>query len=78
MPVIKVDLMTPTNEKQKEELIYSLTKETHDLLGIPAEKISVVINEIHPSNWGRAGYRSDNEEFELLSRTIEINRRDLS
>ncbi|MBP2098075.1 tautomerase family protein [Enterococcus rivorum] len=77
MPVIRVDLMTKSTEEQKEELIYNLTKETYDLLSIPAEKISVVINEIHASSWGRAGYKSDNEAFESLSRKIDINRRKL-
>lgn len=68
MPVIKVDLMSECTKEQKEKLIFDLTKGTHNLLNIPPEKISVVINELKDDSWGRGGYTRNHTDFADLSR----------
>ncbi len=72
MPVIKVELMRPCTKEQKKKLIYDLTKHTHDLLGVPSEKISVVIDVLDDDSWGRGGYTVSQADFDELSRNHKM------
>ncbi|OJG74926.1 4-oxalocrotonate tautomerase family enzyme [Enterococcus quebecensis] len=66
--------MTPCSKDEKKKLIFELTKRTHDLLGIPAEKISVVLHDVISEDWGRAGYLSTHVDFEKVSRKLEMEK----
>lgn len=68
MPILNVDVLSKCDVNQKNKLIEDLIKSTHVLLGIPAEKIVVVINEPSIQNWGRAGVVAEHQEFASLSR----------
>lgn len=72
MPVINVSLTKPVTKEQKEKLILDLTKRTFDLLQIPPEKISVVIEELSVENYGRGGYTENHSNFGELSRKLTI------
>lgn len=72
MPVINVSLSKQATKEQKEKLIYDLTKRTYNLLNIPPEKISIVIEEKSVENFGRGGYTENHPEFAELSRKLEF------
>lgn len=73
MPILNVDIMNNCSGEQKKRLIYDLTKATHDLLNIPAEKIVVILNEHEKNAWGRAGVTPEDSDFENLSRRKDMN-----
>lgn len=72
MPILNVDILTKCSLDQKKQLIEKLTKSTHDLLNIPAEKIVVIAKEYASTDWGRAGIVANDEDFEDLSRRKSI------
>lgn len=73
MPILNVDIMNNCSGEQKKRLIHDLTKATHDLLNIPAEKIVVILNEHEKNTWGRAGVTPEDSDFENLSRRKDMN-----
>lgn len=73
MPILNVDIANTCSAEQKKRLIHDLTKTTHDLLNIPAEKILVILNEHEKNAWGRAGVSSEDLDFENLSRRKDMD-----
>lgn len=55
MPVIKVDMWPGRGRDVKRELIEKLTQTTCDTLDIPAEAVTVILNEVDKDNWGMNG-----------------------
>jgi 4-oxalocrotonate tautomerase len=56
MPIITVDIgAEQASEDQKRRLIQRLTAESVEITGMPAEKFTVVINEIPHANLGVGG-----------------------
>ncbi|OJG43042.1 4-oxalocrotonate tautomerase family enzyme [Enterococcus gilvus] len=64
--------MSKSTKEQKEKLIFDLTKKTYDLLNIPPEKISVVIQEVGNESWGRGGFTRNHPDFDTLSRKHQM------
>ncbi|MDR3542623.1 MAG: tautomerase family protein [Desulfosporosinus sp.] len=54
MPVITID-MHKTNTEQKKALIKNLTKTAVEITNIPAEKFTILINELDSTNIGIGG-----------------------
>jgi len=73
MPVINVSLSKSVTKEQKEKLIFDLTNRTFRLLGIPPEKITVVINELSVDDVGRGGYTKNHPDFNVLSRKLSMD-----
>ena len=59
MPILNVDIATTCSDEQKKRLIHDLTKTTHDLLNIPAEKIVVVLVSLEDSDFENLSRRKD-------------------
>lgn len=55
MPFIEVKLVRRWPEETLEKLAAALTKQTQDILDLPAEKIAVVITEVDAKHWIRGG-----------------------
>lgn len=72
MPVIKVNLEKKATSEQKRKIIRNISKRTHDLLGIPAEKISVLLSSFDDDEWGRAGALPNEKDFVKRSRLDKI------
>lgn len=72
MPVIKVNVGKNVTSEQKKEIVRGISKRTHDLLGVPAEKISVLITSFNDDEWGRAGVLPNEEDFVNRSRLDRI------
>lgn len=54
MPVITID-MHKTDTEQKKALIKNLTKTAAEITNIPAEKFTILINELDGTNIGIGG-----------------------
>jgi len=58
MPVITID-MHHTDAEQKKALIKNLTKTAVEITNIPAEKFTILINELDSANIGIGGLTLD-------------------
>lgn len=72
MPVIKVNVEKNVTSEQKKEIIRNISKRTHELLGVPAEKISVLLTSFNDDEWGRAGALTHEKDFVKRSRLDRI------
>lgn len=54
MPVVNVSLWKGRDLETKEKIIEGITKVFTDL-GIPADEVTVILNEIPKENWGIGG-----------------------
>jgi 4-oxalocrotonate tautomerase family enzyme len=64
MPFIEVKLLNRRPQETLEKIAAAYTQQAHEILGIPADRITVVINEIAPNRWARGGIT-----FEKLSKS---------
>jgi len=56
MPVINIELgVEQMNEAQKKEMILRFTSDAVEITGIPADKFTILINELPPENIGVGG-----------------------
>ena len=55
MPVVKIDMWSGRDEKQKEAIIKKVTDAIVESCGCPKEAVIVVINDIPKENWGSGG-----------------------
>lgn len=53
MPVVYI-ICWPTKKERKAELIKKVTKAFTEM-GVPAESVTVIINDLPKENWGTAG-----------------------
>jgi 4-oxalocrotonate tautomerase len=61
MPVVKVDMWKGKTEEQKEKLIEGITKAFIEI-GMKAEWVTVIFNEVPKSNWGMGGKQASKVE----------------
>lgn len=54
MPLVKIDLIEGRSAEQKNELIKRIS-ESFQAIGIPNDKVHVILNEIKKENWGFDG-----------------------
>ena len=55
MPFIEVKLLRRWPQETLKKIAAAFTQQAQEILGIPADKITVVINEIEPNRWPRGG-----------------------
>jgi len=63
MPVVKVDMWKGKTEEEKEKLIEGITK-TFVKIGMKAEWVTVILNEVPKSNWGMGGKQASKVEYQ--------------
>jgi 4-oxalocrotonate tautomerase len=54
MPIVIVEMWQGRTEEQKEKLIKGVTKAFEDI-GVPPEKLQVIIHDVPKCNWGVSG-----------------------
>jgi 4-oxalocrotonate tautomerase len=54
MPVVIVEMWQGRTEEQKEQLIKGITK-AFEGLGIPSDKLHIIIHDVPKCNWGTLG-----------------------
>ncbi|KMJ55027.1 2-hydroxymuconate tautomerase [Alkalihalophilus sp. As8PL] len=57
MPIVTVQLLEGRTDDQKRALVERVTDAVSETTGAPAERISVVIDEMKPTNFAVAGKR---------------------
>ncbi len=55
MPYVNVRIAGNATTEQKEEVIAGIAELLQRVLGKPPEATYVVIDEVEPENWGKAG-----------------------
>lgn len=55
MPIINVQIWPGRSNEVKEKLIKGLTDITVQVMNVPPEAVSVIINEVEKTNWGVGG-----------------------
>ena len=53
--MIQVYMLQGRTDSQKRQLIEAMTNVMVDVCGSKRERVGVIVNEIDPANWGRAG-----------------------
>jgi 4-oxalocrotonate tautomerase len=54
MPVVIVNMWAGRNTEQKKTLVKGIT-DVFTKVGVPAEAVHIIINDIPKSNWGTGG-----------------------
>lgn len=54
MPLVNIDLIEGRTNEQKKELISEISK-CFEKIGIPKDKVHVILNEVKKENWGFNG-----------------------
>jgi len=60
MPVVIVNMWTGRNTEQKKTLVKGIT-DVFTKVGVPAEAVHIIINDIPKSNWGTGGKLASEE-----------------
>ena len=55
MPVINVKMYSGRTQEQKREFAKRITEVTTDVLKIPAEAVTIILDEYDKSNWASGG-----------------------
>jgi 4-oxalocrotonate tautomerase len=55
MPVVNIKLVEGRSPKQMESMIVGVSKAVSDALSVEVEKVTVIVEEISPTRWGKAG-----------------------
>jgi 4-oxalocrotonate tautomerase len=71
MPIIRAEILEGRSPEMKEELIEALTETTVRVLGVRAEQVRVVIQEIPKRHWGIAGKSVTRREKEAQERASQ-------
>jgi len=70
MPVIKIETWTLDSTKRRQ-LQEGLTREVHTILGVPLNKITVIVAEFAAEAWSDAGIPGSDPDFrEKSGRTV--------
>lgn len=55
MPIVSVKMLEGRTKEQKAELAQELTSCVSRILGVEAERITCLIEEVPPTGWARGG-----------------------
>lgn len=61
MPIVTVKMLEGRTDDQKRELVEKVTEAVTSTTNAPADRVSVVIEEMKPQNFGKAGVRASDE-----------------
>ncbi|CAM3770100.1 2-hydroxymuconate tautomerase [Alkalicoccus chagannorensis] len=61
MPIVTVKMLEGRTDEQKRELVEKMTEAVTSTTGADAERVSVVIEEMQPQNFGKAGVRASDQ-----------------
>ena len=62
MPLITINMWEGRDKEMKRKLIQALSKTMAETLGIPVERIQVIINDVPKDNWGLKGEQASELE----------------
>jgi 4-oxalocrotonate tautomerase len=62
MPFIKIDMWEGRDKETKRKLIQNMTKTMSETLGIPIERIQIVLNDVSKADWGLKGDQASEVE----------------
>ncbi|WP_082808161.1 2-hydroxymuconate tautomerase [Shouchella tritolerans] len=63
MPIVTVQLLEGRTDEQKRALVEKVTDAVSETTGAPKERVSIIISEMKPNDYGVAGKRpSDQNE----------------
>jgi len=55
MPVITIHMLEGRDKEMKKKLIKTVSKSAAEALGIPIDRIDVIIADVPKGNWGKKG-----------------------
>ncbi|HLC74557.1 MAG TPA: 2-hydroxymuconate tautomerase [Candidatus Nanoarchaeia archaeon] len=55
MPVVTIQMWEGRTKQMKGKLIKSVSNAVADSLGIPIDRVEVVLQEVSKDNWGKGG-----------------------
>ncbi|KGA96098.1 4-oxalocrotonate tautomerase [Alkalihalobacillus alcalophilus ATCC 27647 = CGMCC 1.3604] len=58
MPIVTVQMLEGRTDEQKQELVEKVTAAVSESIGAPAERVSIVIEEMKKTNFAVAGKRA--------------------
>jgi 4-oxalocrotonate tautomerase len=61
MPIVTVKMLEGRDDEQKRALIEKVTAAVSETTNAPPERVSVVIEEMSPNNFGIAGIRASDK-----------------
>ncbi|WP_147802695.1 2-hydroxymuconate tautomerase [Alkalicoccus halolimnae] len=61
MPIVTVQILEGRTDDQKRALVEEVTKAVTTTVDAPADRVSVVIEEMKPQNFGKAGVRASDQ-----------------
>ncbi|WP_280771047.1 2-hydroxymuconate tautomerase [Salipaludibacillus daqingensis] len=61
MPIVTVKMLEGRDDEQKRALVEKVTAAVCETTNAPAERVSVVIEEMSPNNFGVAGTRASDK-----------------
>jgi len=61
MPIVTVKMLEGRTDDQKRALIEKVTAAVCETTNAPAERVSIVIEEMSPTNFGIAGIRASDQ-----------------
>lgn len=61
MPIVTVQMLEGRSDDQKRALVEKVTAAVSETIEAPKERISVVIDEMKPTNFGVAGIRQSDK-----------------
>ncbi|MCM3760024.1 2-hydroxymuconate tautomerase family protein [Alkalihalobacillus oceani] len=61
MPIVTVKILEGRSDDQKRALVEKVTEAVTNSIDAPAERVSVVIEEMKKTNFGVAGVRKSDE-----------------
>jgi 4-oxalocrotonate tautomerase len=62
MPIVTVQMLEGRTDEQKRALVEEVTTAVSGTIEAPKERISVVIEEMKPENFGQSGVRASDKE----------------
>lgn len=61
MPIVTVQMLEGRTDDQKRELVEKVTEAVTSSTKAPADRVTVVIEEMKPENLGKGGVRASDE-----------------
>jgi 4-oxalocrotonate tautomerase len=59
MPIVHISFMQGPGDEEQQNLIVAVTEAVQRTLGVPADAINVLLDEVPGRSWGRGGVNLD-------------------
>ncbi|GAF12750.1 4-oxalocrotonate tautomerase [Bacillus sp. JCM 19045] len=61
MPIVTIQLLEGRTDEQKKALVEKMTAAVSETIDAPPERVSIIINEMKPTNFAQAGIRTSDK-----------------